>query len=147
MMWMRTLAGAGLATASLMLTSPALSADTPPWSEHAIREPVDQATLVGRLSKADLEALIEKGREFFEARFTTLDGAGRPHATQAIIPTAHRRPVEHDFQRLAGPDANACASCHNEPESLAGVREPGWTGVSGPQLAAAQPRSLEPTDL
>ncbi|MEN3792412.1 di-heme oxidoredictase family protein [Fulvimarina sp. MAC3] len=111
----RTVFGAGLAAATLVFAAPALSGDTPPWSEHAIREPVEQATLAGQLSKADLEALVEKGREFFEARFTTLDGAGRPHATQAIIPTAHRRPVEHDFQRLAGPDANACASCHNEP--------------------------------
>ena len=111
----RILFATGLAAAQLALPAPALSGDAPPWSEHAIREPVDQATLIGRLSKTDLEALVEKGREFFEARFTTLDGAGRPHATQAIIPTAHRRPVEHDFQRLAGPDANACASCHNEP--------------------------------
>nr|BAT31504.1 hypothetical protein [Fulvimarina pelagi] len=87
----------------------------PPWAERAIQQRIDHATLRGHLIKRDLEALIASGRELFEARFTTLDGAGRPHATQAIIPTRHRRPVQHAFQRLAGPDANACASCHNEP--------------------------------
>jgi len=91
--------------------------EAPPWSERAVKVHVDQSELRGVLSLGDLSSLIEKGRALFEARFTSLDGAGRPHATQAIIPTAHRRPVEHNFQRLAGPDANACSSCHNEPRT------------------------------
>ena len=53
----RILFATGLAAAQLALPAPALSGDAPPWSEHAIREPVDQATLIGRLSKTDLEAL------------------------------------------------------------------------------------------
>ena len=96
--------------------SPTLAlAEEPAWSEHAIKRHVDAAGLEGTLSAQALKDFVTAGRDLFEARFTTLDGAGRPMATQAIVPTASRRPAEHAFQRLAGPDANACSSCHNEP--------------------------------
>lgn len=91
------------------------TAEEPAWSEKAIRERLDQSAISGTIGSEALEALALKGRDLFEARFTVLDGAGRPNATQAIVPTATRRPAEHAFQRLAGPDANACSSCHNEP--------------------------------
>ncbi len=90
-------------------------ADEPEWSEHAVKRHVDPASIAGPLSAEALKDLAKAGRELFEARFTVLDGAGRPMATQAIVPTGSRRPAEHAFQRLAGPDANACSSCHNEP--------------------------------
>ncbi|MCB8840461.1 hypothetical protein LH400_23870 [Aurantimonas sp. VKM B-3413] len=106
-----TLLAAGLAGS---LPAAAFGQETP-WSEHAIKERVDQNGLTGRIGGQALIDLAEKGRALFEARFTVLDGAGRPAATQAIVPTAARRPSEHAFQRLAGPDANACSSCHNEP--------------------------------
>jgi len=51
----------------------------------------------------------------FDARFTVLDGAGRPLATQAIIPSKRKRPPRQEFSRTAGLDANACSSCHNVP--------------------------------
>jgi cytochrome c peroxidase len=63
------------------------------------------------------DELIARGRELFIAKFTAADGAGRPMATQAIIPTKRRRPPPTDFQRLSGPDASACSSCHNDPEA------------------------------
>ncbi|MBO0903496.1 di-heme oxidoredictase family protein [Jiella sonneratiae] len=94
------------------LAAPA-GAGEPAWSEKAIKRQIPPVT--GRIAGASLEALAHEGRDLFEARFTDLDGAGRPNATQAIVPTATRRPAELDFQRLAGPDANACSSCHNEP--------------------------------
>ena len=100
---------------ALMPLPPA--AAEPPWSERALRAHVDQATLVGRLDPGARDALIAAGRDLFEARFTTLDGAGRPASTQAIVPTLRKRPVALAFQRLAGPDANACSSCHNEPDT------------------------------
>ena len=90
-------------------------AEEPAWSERTIRQRIDPATLAGPLSAEALGELTEQGRALFAARFTILDGAGRPGATQAIVPTRSRRPAEHAFQRLAGPDANACSSCHNEP--------------------------------
>ena len=68
-----------------------------------------------RLDKRNLQRLIEHGELLFDARFTTLDGAGRPMATQAIIPTIRKRPPRTTFSRTAGLDANACSSCHNVP--------------------------------
>ncbi|HEY9058428.1 MAG TPA: hypothetical protein VIN77_14855, partial [Aurantimonas sp.] len=91
------------------------AAQEPAWRETAIKQRIDPASLSGLLSAEALRDLAQKGRALFEARFTILDGAGRPNATQAIVPTASRRPAEQAFQRLAGPDANACVSCHNEP--------------------------------
>ncbi len=91
-------------------------AETPmPWSERAIFEHVDQSRFAGVLSKAELDELIAFGETLFGARFTTLDGGGRPMATQAIIPTKRKRAAPATFQRLAGLDSNSCASCHNDP--------------------------------
>ncbi len=62
-----------------------------------------------------LPALIERGRELFKAKFTTADGAGRPKATQAIIPTKRKSGVNPSFSRTSGPDSNSCFGCHNDP--------------------------------
>ena len=88
--------------------------DLPPWSERAIVEDVDIKALAA--SGQDPIAVLQPiGERLFKAKFTTLDGAGRPDATQAIVPTkAPRRPAQA-FQRLAGMDGNSCSSCHNEP--------------------------------
>ena len=102
-----------------LAASPALAADTAmpkgaePWSERAI---------VSHLSferyAADptlLDELIAHGKRLFSAKFTVPDGAGRPMATQAIVPTKKRRKTPSAFSRTAGMDANSCASCHHEP--------------------------------
>jgi len=62
-----------------------------------------------------LPALVERGRELFKAKFTTVDGAGRPKATQAIIPTKRKSGVNPPFTRTSGPDSNSCFGCHNDP--------------------------------
>ncbi|WP_417711644.1 di-heme oxidoredictase family protein [Roseibium aggregatum] len=100
---------------SLGLALPAAThADPAPWSERAIREDVDIDALAQ--SGDDVIPVLQPiGKELFKAKFTTLDGAGRPEATRAIVPTKVRRKSPLAFQRLAGMDANACASCHNEP--------------------------------
>ncbi|MHA7775302.1 di-heme oxidoredictase family protein [Roseibium sp. M-1] len=88
--------------------------DLPPWSENAIRQDVDINALATS-GQDPIPVLQPIGKDLFKAKFTTLDGAGRPAATQAIVPTkAPRRPAQA-FQRLAGMDANSCSSCHNEP--------------------------------
>ena len=111
--------GAVLVAAATLACGPfaigAAHAGEPAWSEHAVKRHIDAASIAGLLSAAALKDLARAGRDLFEDRFTVLDGAGRPMATQAIVPTAARRPAEHAFQRLSGPDANACSSCHNEP--------------------------------
>ncbi|MCB1498865.1 MAG: hypothetical protein KDK07_03600 [Bauldia sp.] len=100
-----------------LLALPALADDAPPpWSERAVRSHIDFSTLGGALTAQQLDALVAAGRALFTARFTTEDGAGRPMATQAIIATKRKRPVDAAFRRTAGLDANACSSCHREPE-------------------------------
>lgn len=86
-----------------------------PWIEKSHKTPVDQARYSGALDAADLTELIDHGERLFKAKFTLLDGAGRPMATQAIIPTKRKRLPAKEFHRTAGLDANSCASCHNDP--------------------------------
>ncbi len=62
-----------------------------------------------------LPSLIDRGRDLFKAKFTTADGAGRPKATQAIIPTKRKGGVNPPFTRTSGPDSNSCFGCHNDP--------------------------------
>lgn len=92
----------------------AATENLPPWSERTILEDVDLKALAAS-GKDPIEVLQPLGETLFKAKFTSLDGAGRPDATGAILPTKVRRRSHLSFQRLAGPDANACASCHNEP--------------------------------
>ena len=83
--------------------------------ERAVSRHLDHAGIAR--GEVAIEEVIAHGRLLFEARFTTLDGAGRPGATGADIPT--RRPGEANpaFLRTSGPDASACAGCHNQPEA------------------------------
>lgn len=101
--------------ATTALAGPVSFLALPPSNESAITVSVDQSALMGLLSKKDLDNLIEAGRQLFVARFATIDGAGRPLATQATIPTHFKHPREVQYQRASGPDSNACSSCHNEP--------------------------------
>jgi cytochrome c peroxidase len=89
--------------------------DRPPWDPQRMPVSVDQGALQGTLSPTDLADLIRAGRLLFSTKFSTADGEGRPTATQAIIPTHFKHPRLLSFQRASGPDANSCASCHNEP--------------------------------
>lgn len=86
-----------------------------PWAERSISTHVDQSQFSAVLSKQDLDKLIAFGETLFAARFTALDGVGRPMSTQAIIPTKRKREAPNTFQRTAGLDGNSCASCHNDP--------------------------------
>lgn len=101
--------------ASLGCSAIAVAAE-PPWSERILDRDIDFETSAA-LDNEGLDALLELGKTLFDGKFVTADGAGRPNATQAIVPTRRRRPVAQAFQRMSGPDANACVSCHNEPVS------------------------------
>ena len=59
-------------------------------------------------------ALLAAGERLFVASFNTLDGAGRPGSTGTGAPRAPRTAPEN-FNRISGPDANACSGCHNLP--------------------------------
>ncbi len=84
------------------------------WEERVFSSHVDFDS-VAAAGPAALPALIERGRELFKAKFTTADGAGRPRATQAIIPTRRKSGVNPPFSRTSGPDSNSCFGCHNDP--------------------------------
>lgn len=60
--------------------------------------------------------MIDAGRELFNTSFNLTDGAGRPASTGNSKPTI-RQPRTQIFTRVAGPDANSCAGCHNRPGS------------------------------
>jgi hypothetical protein len=62
-----------------------------------------------------LDDFLDLGRQLFRAKFNTLDGAGRPESTGDSKPTIRLGGNARAFQRLAGPDANSCAACHNDP--------------------------------
>lgn len=88
---------------------------TPVWAEKTPSIGAIETIPNGLQSKTQLEQLREIGEALFTAQFTDQDGAGRPMATQAIIPTKPRRELRQAFARTSGMDANACSSCHNQP--------------------------------
>ncbi len=104
--WLAGLVAGGLVAVGAMAA--------PVGDERAIPERLDQAAIdAGDVS---VEKLIRVGRLWFEAKFTRAEGAGRPAATGAIIPTPAEPDVLPLFFRTAGPDSNACRGCHNDPE-------------------------------
>jgi hypothetical protein len=100
--------------ACLALGSGPVLADDVPWSDSNIGTSLTFEQALA-LSKTDLQALLDRGQSLFVAKFTTADGAGRPKATQAIVPTLRKRGENARFQRTGGPDSNSCAGCHNDP--------------------------------
>ena len=70
-----------------------------------------------------LGELLAHGKRLFEAAWTEEDGAGRPtmkgsgrELTDKSKPLIGARA----FNRLSGPDANACSGCHNAPYGVPG---------------------------
>jgi hypothetical protein len=63
----------------------------------------------------EFKRLLRIGESIFAARWTKLDGQGRPAATGSGVPT--KRDASHDpgFLRTSGTDATSCADCHNQP--------------------------------
>jgi hypothetical protein len=62
-----------------------------------------------------VQELVEAGRRLFATNFNRADGAGRPSSTGDSKPTIRMRRDGPQFERIAGPDANSCAGCHNQP--------------------------------
>jgi Di-haem oxidoreductase, putative peroxidase len=79
----------------------------------ALEDHVNQADIES--GKIKFDDLLEIGEEIFAARWTSLDGQGRPAATGAGAPTK-RNPLNNvPFMRTSGPDSTSCADCHNQP--------------------------------
>ena len=90
------------------------SAEDVPWSEGLVGKALSFSE-AQKLSIENLQALVDRGKTLFTGKFTIEDGAGRPKATQAIVPTKRKRGENAAFQRTGGPDASACSGCHNDP--------------------------------
>jgi hypothetical protein len=84
------------------------------WDERVMTTHLDFDSLATG-GDSVIPALIERGRILFKGKFTLEDGAGRPKATQAIVPTKRKRGTNPPFSRTNGPDSNSCAGCHNDP--------------------------------
>jgi len=91
-------------------------ATTPlPWEEKTTAIGAIKELPEGLLNHEQLQKLVQTGEQLFIAKFTKLDGAGRPKASQASIPTKRRNSATQAFARTSGPDSNGCSSCHNDP--------------------------------
>ena len=70
-----------------------------------------------------LRNLIEYGSQLFNAKFTIQEGAGRPLSKgtgAAISDPSSPLVFPRNFDRISGPEANACSGCHNAPVSGGG---------------------------
>jgi hypothetical protein len=103
------------ASLSLLQNQAAIAHDPPSriGERPALEKHVDQTDIEFR--KIGFDDLLEIGEEIFAARWTLLDGQGRPAATGAGTPT-RRNPLNNvPFIRTSAPDATACADCHHQP--------------------------------
>ncbi|HEY1720211.1 MAG TPA: di-heme oxidoredictase family protein [Magnetospirillaceae bacterium] len=108
------------ALASVVALRPILAEDaqapvdpTPIGDEHAVPYHLNEADI--EAGKVPLEQIRDFGKLLFSARFTTLDGQGRPGATSATIPTKRPPGQVPMFFRTSGPEADSCAGCHAQP--------------------------------
>ena len=69
-----------------------------------------------KINEYDLDEIIEHGEFLFKVSFNELDGLGRPE-TSGTTKTRPRRESPQNFNRISGPDANACVACHNLPKN------------------------------
>src|SRR5499433_3322694 len=79
----------------------------------ALEEHVNQADIENGAIK--FSRLLEIGEAIFAARWTKLDGQGRPAATGNGAPTKRDPSHNPGFLRTSGTDATSCADCHNQP--------------------------------
>ncbi len=106
--WCNFLMFGGLFCSSVVALASAPEID----DEPAIRVfPVHER--IGRTTESVDRAICD-GASLFSVKFNVVDGAGRPKATGDSKPTPRLASGDH-FARIAGPDASACSSCHNEP--------------------------------
>lgn len=84
------------------------------------------------LGEVEVNRALAFGRDLFDARWTVEDGAGRPLASAAEIPTRRRPSETPAFFRTSGPDAAACGGCHLQPV-LGGAGEFAMNAFIAPQ--------------
>lgn len=79
--------------------------------------------LAGPAAGVPLPELLRHGERLFSAAWTSQEGGGRPlmnGAGHPMVDPAAPLVFPRNFNRISGPDANACTGCHNSPFGLAG---------------------------
>jgi hypothetical protein len=66
------------------------------------------------INDIEIRDLIDHGEMLFSTSFNELDGLGRPESSGVGSKRA-RREVPQNFNRISGPDSNACIACHVMP--------------------------------
>lgn len=104
-----TIAGATLAACHNTTAEPPSIGDAATLNGHTSQDDIESGSLT-------LDQIVERGEFLFTTSFNTLDGAGRPETTD-VSPDNFRPPrtFPDNFNRISGPDANACSSCHGVP--------------------------------
>ncbi len=66
------------------------------------------------------KALVQHGQRLFDAQWTVQEGGSRPQTAGTggdLADPSSPLVFPRNFNRISGPDANACAGCHNQPRS------------------------------
>ncbi|MCB0061951.1 MAG: hypothetical protein KDE19_07545 [Caldilineaceae bacterium] len=77
----------------------------------------------GQEVELPLATLLAYGEQLFAANWTTQEGAGRPLTKGNggdLSDTTKPLVFPNNFNRISGPDANACSGCHNAPFGIPG---------------------------
>ena len=98
---------------AVSLTATAATPESLIGDERAVKEHFAQ----DKIQTLSAAQVIKHGKMLFNAKFTALDGAGRPAATSSEVPVKKDPGISLAMFRTAGPDSNACAGCHNQPGS------------------------------
>ena len=91
-----------LLSSALLALPPTVGAQNP-WDETSPALDLVDYRPEGWLLEDELFAFLDAGEALFEAKFTALDGAGRPNSTQAAIPRGSTRATRAEA-RLWNPD-------------------------------------------
>lgn len=86
---------------------------------------------------------VHDGKVLFMTKFNIVDGAARPLATEHTFPTRRSVPGPA-FQRIAGPDSNSCAGCHNQPKTGGSGDFATNVFVAAPQFGDVLNESINP---
>jgi len=82
--------------------------------------------------RLSIHEVLERGRQAFEAQWTSQEGGGRPFTNGVGGTLANpSRPLRFpfNFNRVSAMDANGCAGCHNAPFGISGGGGDFVTGV------------------
>jgi len=86
--------------------------DRPGISDHATNDDLENLRL-------SLDEVLAIGHQLFTASFNTLDGATNSKV-RLFTSDSQLAKIQSRFNRISGPDANACVACHNLPATGGG---------------------------